>query len=31
LPSGSSGLIRIASAVDGPSFVELFLSRIAEQ
>jgi purine nucleosidase len=31
LPSGSSELIHIASAVDGPSFVELFLSRIAEE
>jgi inosine-uridine nucleoside N-ribohydrolase len=31
LPSGSSELIHVASAVDGPCFVELFLSRIAEQ
>jgi len=31
LPSGSSELIHVASAMDGPSFVELFLSRIAEK
>jgi inosine-uridine nucleoside N-ribohydrolase len=31
LPSGSYELIHVASAVDGPSFVELFLSRIAGQ
>ena len=31
LPSGSSELIRVASAVDGPSFVDLFLSRITEE
>jgi inosine-uridine nucleoside N-ribohydrolase len=31
LPSGSSELIHLASAVDGPSFVELFLSRIREE
>jgi len=30
LPSGGSELIHVASAVDGPSFVELFLSRIAD-
>jgi inosine-uridine nucleoside N-ribohydrolase len=31
LPSGSSQLIHVASAVDGPRFVELFLSRILEE
>jgi purine nucleosidase len=31
LPSGGSELIHVASAVDGPGFVELFLSRIAEE
>jgi inosine-uridine nucleoside N-ribohydrolase len=31
LPSGSSELIHIASAVDGPRFVELFMSRIMEE
>jgi len=31
LPSGGSELMQVASAVDGPSFVELFLSRIAEE
>jgi inosine-uridine nucleoside N-ribohydrolase len=31
LPCGGSELIHIASAVDGPSFVELFLSRITEE
>jgi purine nucleosidase len=31
LPSGSSELIHIASTVDGPRFLELFLSRIAEE
>jgi len=31
LPSGSSELIHIASAVDGPRFVELFISRIMEE
>jgi purine nucleosidase len=30
LPSGSSQLIHIASAVDGPPFLKLFLSRILE-
>ena len=31
LPSGGSELIHIASAVDGPRFVELFISRIMEE
>jgi len=31
LPSGGPELIHVASAVDGPSFVELFMSRIAEE
>jgi purine nucleosidase len=31
MPSGSSELIRVASAVDGPRFLELFLSRIMEE
>jgi len=31
LPSGGSELIHLASAVDGPRFVELFLSRITEK
>jgi inosine-uridine nucleoside N-ribohydrolase len=31
LPSGSSASIHVASAVDGPRFLELFLSRIAEE
>ena len=31
LASGSSELVRLASAVDGPRFIELFLSRIAEE
>ena len=30
LPSGSSQLIHVASAVDGPRFLKLFLSRILE-
>jgi purine nucleosidase len=30
LPSGSSRLIHVASAVDGPGFIRLFLSRILE-
>lgn len=30
LPSGSSRLIHVASAVDGPGFLRLFLSRIME-
>lgn len=30
LPSGSSQLIHVASGVDGPRFLELFLSRILE-
>jgi purine nucleosidase len=31
LPSGSSQLIHVASAVDGPRFLKLFLSRILEE
>jgi len=31
LPSGSSQLIQVASAVDGPRFLKLFLSRILEE
>jgi inosine-uridine nucleoside N-ribohydrolase len=31
LPSGNAELIHIASAVDGPRFTELFMSRIAEE
>jgi len=31
LPSGGSELISVACAVDGPRFLELFLSRIAEK
>jgi inosine-uridine nucleoside N-ribohydrolase len=31
LPSGSSQLVYVASAVDGPRFLELFLSRILEE
>jgi purine nucleosidase len=31
LPSGGSELIHVASAVDGPRFLELFLSRIMEE
>ena len=31
LPSGSSKLISVACAVEGPRFLELFLSRIAEE
>jgi purine nucleosidase len=31
LPSGGSQLIRIASAVDGPRFLKLFLSRILKE
>ena len=31
LPSDSSGLIHVASAVDGPRFGKLFLSRILEE
>jgi purine nucleosidase len=31
LPSGSSQLVHVASAVDGPRFLKLFLSRILEE
>jgi len=31
LPSGSSQLIHVASAVDGPRFLKLFLSRMLEE
>jgi purine nucleosidase len=31
LPSGSSQLIHVASAVDGPRFLKLFLSRIMDE
>lgn len=31
LPSGSSRLIHVASTVDGPRFIKLFLSRILEE
>jgi hypothetical protein len=31
LSSGSSQLIHVASAVDGPRFLKLFLSRILEE
>jgi inosine-uridine nucleoside N-ribohydrolase len=31
MPSGSSQLIHVASAVDGPRFLKLFLSRILEE
>jgi len=31
LPSGSSQLIHVASAVDGPRFLKLFISRILEE
>jgi purine nucleosidase len=31
LPSGSSQLIHVASAVDGPRFIKLFLSHILEE
>jgi inosine-uridine nucleoside N-ribohydrolase len=31
LPSGSSQLMHVASAVDGPRFLKLFLSRILEE
>jgi len=31
LSSGSSQLVHLAAAVDGPRFLELFLSRILEE
>jgi inosine-uridine nucleoside N-ribohydrolase len=31
LPSGGSQLIHVASAVDGPRFLKLFLSRILKE